>query len=809
MSHDVFISFSFSDQGIAEDIVNKLTSKYGISCWICTRNIDGGKRFKSSISEAIQEAKVVVFLQSEHSVISREIPREIGIALDADKTIIPFKLDQAQLQGDMVYDLQGVQYIDATVPTPEQRIDDLAKSISKATNKPLKTDAEVEVQKPALKSSKMTCSEIFAGRDGLMEDIHAAFEDRNVIFLHGMGGIGKSELARQYWKKHRDFYTTVVFARYDSSIASLIADDKVFSMDGVARKTKEGNTPQTDEEYALDKLTIMKNTADEHTLVIIDNFDVSTKEDPFFETAISALNCRILVTTRCEPSSGDYYVIPVGEIDDATLKKLFIQYANPKKTDIKENDSGFDEILRLTNRHTYTLELVAKFMEGNDNIDYLDEMIQFLKDHGFGDIEVDGYDNICKLFRFTSLDESEKYFLRCLALMPPAGINQRLFKKWIGSGFSVRSRLVDLSLVKINGESRTIALHPVVREVVFNELHPSYSNCKDFVDRCAMVGEDAIPLMWSLPQEEKQILLACYANLLKTITDITIETYPLYVNISYMYNFVGEYASAIALHERIYAFVCGYFGKETNEAMRVVNLIAWKNSNYHLYEKALPYYEAAADWFYHNPRYDTRESHDVFRSCADVCTYIYQQKNDKQYLEKSHKYLQMATEYGEQMLEHTADRSDQFRLYLKYQIDCTSRQYFKLYLAEGKYELAEECLNKLLQAVKWFEKATSTPNADMLSYYRGLSHLKYATGCYSEALDAQKEAYRLYLCYFSAQNAMTIRSLEDLARCCAKLNDFEEAEKYLSLAIKEASALFTENHPSLVRLYKLQEEIKR
>lgn len=809
MSHDVFISFSFSDQKVAENIVNKLTSDYGISCWICTRNIVGGERFKQSIREAIWEAKVVVFLQSEHSVISKEIPREIGIALDADKTIIPFKLDQAQLRGDMVYDLQGVQYIDATVPTPEQRIDDLARSISKAINKPLITDAEVEAQKSALKSSKMTCSEIFAGRDGLMEDIHAAFEDRNVIFLHGMGGIGKSELARQYWKKHRDFYTTVVFARYDGSIASLIADDKVFSMEGMARKTKEGNTPQTDEEYAWDKLSVMKNTETEHTLLTLDNFDISTKEDPFFAEAISAMNCRVLVTTRCEPDRKDYYAIPVGEIDDATLKKLFIQYANPQKTDIAENDPLFDEILRLTNRHTYTLELVAKFMEESADIDYLDEMIQFLKDHGFGDIEVTGYDNICKLFRFTSLDESEKYFLRCLALMPPAGINQRLFKKWMDVDFSARSRLVDLSLVKINGESRTISLHPVVREVVFNELHPSYSNCKAFVDRCAMVGEDAIPLMWNLPQEEKYILLTCYANLLKTITDITIETYPLYVNISYMYNFVGTYASAMALHERIYAFVCGYFGKETKEAMRIVNLIAWKNSNYHLYEKALPYYETAADWFYHNPCYDTRESHDVFRSCADVCTYIYQLKGDKQYLEKSHKYLQMGTEYGEQMLEHAAERSEEFRTYLKYQIDCTSRQYFKLYLAEGKYDLAEVCLNKLLQAIEWFEKATSTPNPDRASYYRCLSQLKYATGSYREALDAQKEAYPLYLRYFSAQNAMTIRVLEDLARCCVKLNDFEEAEKYLSLAIEKASALFTENHPSLVRLYKLQEEIKR
>lgn len=40
-AHDIFISFSFADQDIAEKIVNELTSKYGFSCWICTRDIEG------------------------------------------------------------------------------------------------------------------------------------------------------------------------------------------------------------------------------------------------------------------------------------------------------------------------------------------------------------------------------------------------------------------------------------------------------------------------------------------------------------------------------------------------------------------------------------------------------------------------------------------------------------------------------------------------------------------------------------------------------------------------------------------------
>ena len=391
--HDVFISFSFEDQKKAEEIVNVLTSEYGISCWICTRDIDGGKRYKRLIPDAIRAAKVVVFLQSEDAVASKEIPKEIGLAFDSDKTIIPFRIDQAPLQGDLEYDLYGIEYIDGTIPTQEQRIHELACAIAKATGKPLKNTACAPAEAEAvLASGKVVCGEIFAGRETLMQEIHEAFSDRDVVFLHGMGGIGKSQLACQYWKKYRGFYTTVVFARYETDLPSLIADDRVFNVKGASRKTRADNTPQTDEEYARDKLKLMKQYTDDHTLIILDNYD--TAPEPFFEEFIRDAGYRVLVTTRHEPPRSRYHVIPVREIDDDTLKKIFMEYANPSKTMIDEDDPEFDELFALTNRHTYTLELIAKYMEEDDAIDEIGEMVELLKSAGIRNYSIwsDGRD---------------------------------------------------------------------------------------------------------------------------------------------------------------------------------------------------------------------------------------------------------------------------------------------------------------------------------------------------------------------------------------------------------------------------------
>lgn len=47
LRHDVFISFSFKDQSVADRIVNHLTNLYGISCWICTEEIRAGEDLRT------------------------------------------------------------------------------------------------------------------------------------------------------------------------------------------------------------------------------------------------------------------------------------------------------------------------------------------------------------------------------------------------------------------------------------------------------------------------------------------------------------------------------------------------------------------------------------------------------------------------------------------------------------------------------------------------------------------------------------------------------------------------------------------
>ena len=134
MGCDVFISFSFKDQDIASYVVDELQSKYGLSCWICIKNRNGN-RYKEEIPEEIKASKAVVVLISKYSVLSKDVGKEIGIASDNSKEIIPFKLENIPYKGTLVYDLQNLVYVELDNKSLKEGIQELAELIIKVVGK--------------------------------------------------------------------------------------------------------------------------------------------------------------------------------------------------------------------------------------------------------------------------------------------------------------------------------------------------------------------------------------------------------------------------------------------------------------------------------------------------------------------------------------------------------------------------------------------------------------------------------------------------------------------------------------------------
>src|SRR6266566_4263850 len=71
-SHDIFICFSSKDEATAHAVVRFLEGR-GRKCWISSRDVRPGRNYQESIVQAIQTAKLIVFLFSEYSNKTTEV----------------------------------------------------------------------------------------------------------------------------------------------------------------------------------------------------------------------------------------------------------------------------------------------------------------------------------------------------------------------------------------------------------------------------------------------------------------------------------------------------------------------------------------------------------------------------------------------------------------------------------------------------------------------------------------------------------------------------------------------------------------
>ncbi len=108
----VFISYSTKDSDTA-NLVHSYLEGNGISCWIASRNIEGGESFAAQIVDAIDDCDVFVMISSANSNDSGHVSNELSLAFSSKKKIIPFRISDFTLSKSNTYFLQQAQWIDA------------------------------------------------------------------------------------------------------------------------------------------------------------------------------------------------------------------------------------------------------------------------------------------------------------------------------------------------------------------------------------------------------------------------------------------------------------------------------------------------------------------------------------------------------------------------------------------------------------------------------------------------------------------------------------------------------------------------
>ena len=111
MSAEVFISYASKDRKRILDLVKRLDTA-GMSVWIDQMSIEGATMWSQEIVAAIRNCKVLILAISENSADSENVVKEVALASEGRKRILPVYLASAEIPESMAYQLAGIQRVE-------------------------------------------------------------------------------------------------------------------------------------------------------------------------------------------------------------------------------------------------------------------------------------------------------------------------------------------------------------------------------------------------------------------------------------------------------------------------------------------------------------------------------------------------------------------------------------------------------------------------------------------------------------------------------------------------------------------------
>jgi adenylate cyclase len=138
---DIFISYSSQDRAQADQLAELLSSA-GLSVWIDRQGIEAATSWSGEIVDAIDECKVVTVLLSPSSVSSKNVTREVALAFEKNKKILPLDLEPTELTRDLQYHLAGIQR------APMTNIDSIIRALQKLGLEPTSHPIAPAIVKP-------------------------------------------------------------------------------------------------------------------------------------------------------------------------------------------------------------------------------------------------------------------------------------------------------------------------------------------------------------------------------------------------------------------------------------------------------------------------------------------------------------------------------------------------------------------------------------------------------------------------------------------------------------------------------------
>ena len=130
MSAEIFISYARADRDRVEPLLDSLRA-IAVSFWVDEGNIHAATLWSEEIVDAINACTAMVVILSDNSTNSDNVVKEVMMASELKKPILPVYLEETEVPRKLQYQLAGIQHLELHGRDISNLSAELAKSLNR------------------------------------------------------------------------------------------------------------------------------------------------------------------------------------------------------------------------------------------------------------------------------------------------------------------------------------------------------------------------------------------------------------------------------------------------------------------------------------------------------------------------------------------------------------------------------------------------------------------------------------------------------------------------------------------------------
>ncbi len=319
----------------------------------------------------------------------------------------------------------------------------------------------------------------FVGRSDEEKEILEILFKYHVVLINGIGGIGKTSLAKKIYFDYENKYEHIAWIEFKNSWAESL----ISSMFTIDYFFPEKSTENEKYEIAFQFLSNLEG----NILIIIDNFNSIEPGD--LSDVCKLSNADIIITSRCQPVGIPIYTLEPPSREEC--KQIFKANYLFRDSLTFEEDVIIEDIVRKSQRYTLAIELIAKSIcYANKSInEFWNELImqnfqlKELKLCANSDwnnrfINEDIALQISKVYELVVLTDEERTLAQILSILPPfSKILLSDLKNWVP--FTCTDTIIILSNKGwIICENQEVCMHEIICSCISGYNSILFQQCK-------------------------------------------------------------------------------------------------------------------------------------------------------------------------------------------------------------------------------------------------------------------------------------------------------------------------------------------